>query len=259
MTPDRAPLVLLQLRGVSARAIDAADFLSCVKALNGLLLSLLLALGDSEEAQALQIMFAAKPSDRGTTLTDRRSRASRVGTWDYDLDHFRKHVEQRLLRDLAWLLHEDSQNYTPRTKYAPAPSEISGDSPSLTTADVNEQEELLSRIWALVYELRAELIRQARLKERGAEAPELDDASGTALWIVARLLTRIHDYVERYGDRILHGAAEFNVEGLIRLAGWGSQLSREEANRLRLLIARVGDQDRDEFLAAAASNPPGTK
>jgi hypothetical protein len=30
-----------------------------------------------------------------------RSRASRVGTWDYDLDHFRKHVEQRLLRDFA--------------------------------------------------------------------------------------------------------------------------------------------------------------
>ena len=140
VTPDQSPDVLLRLRGVTARAINPDDFLSCVKALNGLLLSLLLALGDSEEAQALQILFAANASDRGTTLTNRRARASRVGGWDYDLDHFRKRVEPRLVRDLAWLLHEDSQNYTPRTKYAPDPVEISGDSPSLYPSDVNEQE-----------------------------------------------------------------------------------------------------------------------
>lgn len=249
VTPDQAPDVLLQLRGVRARAIDATDFLSCVKALNGLLLSLLLAIGDSEEAQALQVLFGAKPSDRGTSLTDRRSRASRVGAWDYDVDHFRKHVEQRLLRDFAWLIHDDSQNYTPRTKYAPVPTEISGDSPSLTPADVNEQEELLSRIWALVYELRAELIRKASLEDADADAIEIRETTQATLWVVARLLTRIHEYLERYGDRILHGDAEYRVEGLIRLAGWRYELTPEQAAELRLAAAQAGES-RDGFLKA---------
>ncbi len=249
VTPDHAPDVLLGLRGVAARAIDADDFLSCVKALNGLLLSLLLALGDSEEAQALQILFAANASDRGTTLTSRRARASRVGSWDYDFDHFRKRVEPRLVRDLAWLLHEDSQNYTPRTKYAPEPVEISGDSPSLHPSDVNEQEELLSRIWALVYELRAELIRKARLETDDPASVDVEEATGTTLWIVARLLTRIHEYLERYGDRILHGEAEYRVEGLIRLAGWSHDLPPDDAARLRYVLAKSGEADRKRFLS----------
>lgn len=256
VTPDQAPDVLVRLRGVEARAINADDFLSCVKALNGLLLALLLALGDSEEAQALQILFAANASDRGTTLTARRARACRVGAWDYDPDHFRKHVEQRLVRDLAWLIHEDSQNYTPRTKYAPAPTEISGDSPSLTAADVNEQEELLSRVWSLVYELRAELIRQASLQDSAADPDLIREAAETTLWVVARLLTRVHEYLERYGDRILHGDAEYRVEGLIRLAGWSYELGPEQAAELRLVAARAGEQ-RNGFVDALRKSPTG--
>lgn len=256
VTPDQAPNVLLRLRGVEARAINPDDFLSCVKALEGLLLSLLLALGDSEEAQALQILFAANASDRGTTLTARRARASRVGSWDYDPDHFRKHVEQRLLRDLAWLLHEDSQNYTPRTKYAPAPTEISGDSPSLSPADVNDQEELLSRVWALVYELRAELIRKAGLEYAAGDAAAIQEAAETTLWVVARLLTRIHEYLERYGDRILHGDAEYRVEGLIRLAGWNYELTPDQAAELRLTAARIGES-RESFLKMLRKSPTG--
>jgi hypothetical protein len=249
VVPDAAPDVLLQLRGVRARAIDASDFLSRVKALNALIQSLLLALGDAEEAQALQILFAVRGTDRGTTLTARRSRASNVGEWQYDDTHFRRHVEPRLVRDLAWFLYEDSQNYTPRTKYAPEPTEISGDTPGLTPADVTEQEELVSRIWALVYELRAEQIRTARLEAiENADASELEIAQGSSLWLVARLLSRIHDYLERYGDRILHGDAEFRVEGLMRLAGWRSELTEDASTRLRYALARSGEIDRERFL-----------
>lgn len=249
--PDAAPDVLLQLRGVRARAIDPDDFLSRVKALNALLQSLLLALGDAEEAQALQIIFAVHPADRGMTLTARRSRASHVGEWHYDDTHFRRNVEPRLIRDLAWFLYEDSQNYTPRTRYAPEPSEITGDTPSLTPADVNEQQELVSRIWALVYELRAELIRIARLEaSEDANPSELQSAEGSSLWVVARLLSRIHDYLERYGDRILHGDAEFRAEGLIRLAGWRDDLTADQATRLRLVLAKVGEHDRRGFIDA---------
>jgi hypothetical protein len=216
-----------------------------------LIQSLLLALGEAEEAQALQILFAVRGADRGTTLTARRSRARNVGTWQYDDTHFRKNIEPRLVRDLAWFLYEDSQNYTPRTRHAPPETEISGDTPSLTPADINDQEELVSRIWALVYELRAELIRTARLEAiEDADTSGVDDAQGTSLWLVARLLSRIHDYLERYGDRILHGDAEFRAEGLIRLAGWRYELTTEEATRLRYVLAKSGEADRERFLAA---------
>jgi hypothetical protein len=251
VTPDTAPHVLVQLRGVRARSIDAGNFLSRVKALNGLLQTLLLGLGEAEEAQALQILFAARGESRGTTLTERRRRAASVGTWDYDVTHFRKHIEPRLVRDLAWFLHDDSQAYTPRTRHAPPKTAISGDTPALTTADVNEQEELVSRIWALVYELRAELIRKARLEvEEASDEKAIEEVTGTCLWLVARLLSRIHDYLELYGERILHGEAEFSAEGLIRLAGWRHDLGPEEATRLRYLLAKSGETDRERFLRA---------
>ena len=252
VTPDTGPNLLVQLRSVQARSINPSDYLSRVKALNAFLGSLLLGLGDSEEAQALQILFAARAENRGTTLTERRRRAASVGIWDYDLTHFRKHIEPRLVRDLAWSLHDDNQTYTPRTKHAPAPTEISGDTPSLSPADVNEQEELVSRIWALVYELRADLIRKAILEtQTPPDATAIEAAEGTCLWTVAHLLTRIHDYLDHYGERILHGDAEFRAEGLIRLAGWSYELTPEEATRLRFLLAKVGETNRDRFLREA--------
>jgi hypothetical protein len=248
VTADRSPQVLVQLRGVRARSIDPTDLLSRVKALNTLLQGLLLALGDGEEAQALQILFAVRASDRGTTLTQCRSRARHVGDWQYDDTHFRKHIEPRLLRDLAWFLHEDSQNYTPRTKYAPLPTEVSGDTPALRVADLNEQEELVSRIWALVYELRAELIRKARFEAEGLDSAAVDEIERATLWIVARLLARIHEYLERFGDRIMQGDAEFRAEGLIRLAGWSHEFDSIQARRLRLAYGASGNNDRDSFL-----------
>jgi hypothetical protein len=248
IVPDAAPSVLLELRGVRARAVDSSDFLGRVKALNALLQTLLLALGESEEAQALQILFALRASDRGTTLTARRSRASAVGEWQYDDTHFRKHIEPRLVRDLAWFLHEDSQNYTPRTKYAPNPTEISGDTPSLGPDDISEQEEQVSRLWALVYELRAELIRRTRLAAgEQKDSNALAEAEDSCLWTVARLLVAIHEYLETFGDRIMHGDAEFNAEGLIRLAGWTGSLDVTQSRALRLAVARAGG-DREAFL-----------
>jgi hypothetical protein len=252
IAPGEAPQVLIELRGVRARAIDQNRYLSLVKALNDLLWRLLRDLGDSKEAQALRALFDADATNRGTTLTERRRRANTF--LNYDPTHFRRNVEPRLLKQFAWLLHADSQNYTPRSRKTPPKIEISGDTPALTLADINEQEELVSRIWALVYELRAELIHKARLEaeEDPAKEAEIEDAEGTSLWLVARLLTRIHEYLDRYGERILHGEAEFNVEGLIRLAGWSYELTPAEVTRLRYVLAKVGHTDRQRFLTSFA-------
>jgi hypothetical protein len=242
--PDAAPELLLELRGVQARAIDRTDKLSLVKALNQLLVRVLAPYEKAEGVErALPILFALSPEDRGVTLTTRRDRArSLVG---YDQSHFRTVVEKRLVREVAWLLHEDSQNYTPRSRKSPSRSEISGDTPSLAQADISEHEELVSRIWALVYELRAELIRKARLAHVEGTHEEMQEAADAPLWALARLLNYVHEYLEAYGERILHGDAEFHVESLIRLAGWTAEFTPERARTLRYAAAAAqGDARR---------------
>jgi hypothetical protein len=251
--PDRAPEVLLALRGVYARSINPDDYLSRVKSLNQLLTRMLARLGDGDEAVALRTLFGLPAENRGVTLTVRRERAAAVVR--YGATHFRKHIEGRLLRDFAWLVHEDSQTYTPRSRKAPPIHEVSGDTPSLSAADVNAYEELASRIWSYVYGLRAELIRQARLEADGNASPETRAECGRdVVWSLARLLTRIHEYIDRFGDEIVHGEAEFRVDSLVRLAGWRADLTAEQAQLLRLAVAKVGEDDRAGFLMQLATS-----
>jgi hypothetical protein len=247
--PDWAPEVLLVLRGVYARSINPDDYLSRVKALNQLLIRMLARLGDGDEPVALRTLFGLPSENRGVTLTVRRERAAAV--MGYGATHFRKHIEGRLLRDFAWRVHEDSQTYTPRSRSAPPIREISGDTPSLSAADVTAHEELVSRIWSLVYGLRAELIRQARLEvDDTASAEARAEGGRDILWSLARLLARIREYVDEFGDQILHGDAEFRVDGLTRLAGWRYDLTAEQAAKLRLAVAK-SDGSRDTFLHVA--------
>ena len=65
-----------------------------------------------------------------------------------------------------------------------------------------------------------------------------------ALWRLARLLSRLDTYLEKFGRSILHGEAEYDTNGLIRLAGWSGEILEEEARELRFALARVGDDDR---------------
>ncbi len=63
--------------------------------------------------------------------------------------------------------------------------------------------------------------------------------------------------LERYGERIFHGQAEFRAEGLIRLAGWSYELSSDEATRLRSALAKAGERDRKRFLKEARAKGIG--
>jgi hypothetical protein len=175
----------------------------------------------------------------------------------YNDDHFRQEIVPKILRQLARQLHNDSQNYIPRNRQVPPQADISGDSPSIQAEHLGskeraEHEERLSRLWEYVYGLRAELIAIERLKawpdgEHNNE--KLVAARDSALWQLARLLSSTHDYVNQYGDRLMHGEAEFNVEGLIRLAGWSGELPKEKAVKLRLLAAQ--ETTREGFIARA--------
>jgi hypothetical protein len=221
---------LLGLRGVVARSIDRDARLSRVKALDGLIRKLLAHYPDDVLSEAARVLFGLTPGTRGKNLTDRREQAARET--GYEADHFRKRIESKILKQLAWQLHQDSQNYIPRARETPPALEISGDTPYISVGDVSakhkaEHEEALSRLWAHVYALRAEILRVERLKSWPYDEtePELSerklrealDARGREIEAVK---AQIRAYVERYGERIAHGEGEFNAAALLRLAGW---------------------------------------
>lgn len=226
---------LLDLRGVVARAVDPTDRLNRVKALDGLLKTALASYPDDALGEPARILFGLASGSRGANLTQRRETAAAVA--NYEMDHFRKRVEPRILEQLAWLLHQDAQNYIPRERETPGlgtapPIEASGDTPTITVGDLltkeaSEHQEALSRLWAHVYNLRANILRVERLKvwpvaetepERSAEALALAIERRDKEVRIVRML--VEQYIDKYGEMIEHGGSEFSARALLRLAGW---------------------------------------
>lgn len=230
ISPSLDDEVLLGLRGVVARSIDPAERLGRIKAFDDLLTRLLVAYPDDVLGEPARILFAVAPGFRGSTLTVRREAAARAA--ERETDHFRKRIEPEIITGVAWQLHRDSQNYTPRSRATPPPLESSGDTPvirvgDVSDKDVSEHQETVSRLWAHVYALRANILRAERLKswpsdptEPAASERELNEAIAARDYEVEAVKVLIAAYTEKYGQRIAHGDAEFNADALLRLAGW---------------------------------------
>jgi hypothetical protein len=234
ISPDLSDDVLLGLRGVVARSIDPDSRLGRVKALDELVGRVLVHYPDDALGESARILFALAPGFRGANLTARRQAAAQAA--DREFDHFRKRIEPEILKAVAWQLHRDSQNYIPRGRATPPPLEASGDTPTIRTGDLANKEaaehgELLSRLWAHVYALRAEILRVERLKSWPHDPTEpstservLEEAITARDYEVDAVKVLIANYTERFGQRITHGDSEFNAEALLRLAGWQSGL-----------------------------------
>ena len=217
---------ILALRGVGVRSVMPHDRLSRIKALNELLGRLLVHFPDDTLGEPARILFGLALGTRGLTLTDRRQLAA--DHTEREIDHFRKRIEPKIVRELARQLHGDSQNYVPRTAPVPEPVEISGDTLYIAVGDVarrdkDMREEALSRLWAEVYVLRAEILRVERLKVwLSEEALNLAlDGRAQAVHEMRRL---IRDFYNEYGAMIRSGAAEFDVRGLENLVQWSSSI-----------------------------------
>lgn len=233
--PAFADQRLLGLRGVVARSIDPSDRLNRVKALDDLLARLLIHYPDDQYGPAARILFGLAPGTRGQNLTTRRIVASEAV--DRDVEHFRKRIQPKIVKAVAWQLHRDSQNYIPRDRVVPPPLEANGDTPIIRIGDVSskeaaEHEELLSRLWAHVYALRAEILRVERLRywpydpaDPALSEQKLTRATDRRAREVENVRVLVRAYIDRYGQRIKHGDAEFSAESLLRLAGWVTEAS----------------------------------
>jgi hypothetical protein len=243
--PSHAPDELLELAGVIARSVKPEDRLARVDALDRLARQELRRLGLVALRRPAALLFGASGSGN---LTERRRAASEAA--DKNFDHFRKRIEPKIVEQLAWQLHRDSLQYVQRREDG-APFAASGDTPVISethieSADVAEREALLSDVWSEVYGLRAELIRRESAAADGHQTAYEDAAAG-GLWRLARLLTSLDSYLDRYGMEILHGSAAYNAESLIRLAGWTGEITQEQARDLRFHLERAGRWNRDAF------------
>jgi hypothetical protein len=228
---DVIPNSLLDLPGVRARsATDARD--SRAAAFNTLLRQLLQHTPDPGLALAANLLFGAVPATAGSNLTARRSDAA--GALGRDPDHFRKHIEPRILTALAQALAADSDRM--RTTQAVPPRLIpvlgppAGLPEDMWAWEAVEHEEHIVRLWASVYALRAELLSCERLVSFDPLGSELTAASEAALWRAGQLYVAIRAYRRAYGARLLHG--DVTPDSMIGLAGWSPALSPDDVDVL---------------------------
>lgn len=213
-TPKTAGDVLPNLRSVIARSVHPYDPVSRIASLTQLLVRVLVEYEDRGEAA--RILFGVAKGTRGTTLTGRRQKAADVLA--YDVTHFRKQIEPEILETVATVLYEDLLRYKRRIRRAPLAEEPTGDTPQITERDFTHQEELISRIWARVYDWRAELIAAGRLEGQPGYDSQAEDHRKAAVRQEQLLRRLIDEYGSTYGDRLIqHGEAEWNADALIRL------------------------------------------
>jgi len=245
VTPAAADPVLLELRGIVARAVDPADPASRTAALDGTLRALLARFPDARYAAAARALFGLPPAEPGQNLTLRRELAAAQA--GHEMHHFRKRVERRLIEKLAWELLADADRFTRLPMIAPrlAPST----SRQLVQADpfaweVAEQEEHLCRLWSAIYAARAELLTVERLVSLDADRIDVAHAAVTAAWRWAVARAEAIGYTASFATDL----EAVPVDDLVALAGWAPTLTPAQASRLT--EAASGGASREQFVHA---------
>jgi hypothetical protein len=211
--------LLTNLRSVYARAVVPAERLSRLTALNELLPRLIATMAEPEWREATQALFGLAPGTRKALLSERQRRAAQI--LDYNVGHFRQRIQPDVLRSVALVVQEDLLRYRARVNRASESLEPTGDTPSLGPEHLNEEEELISRIWQHVYGLRAELIGHLRLSREAGFEGQAEDHRQAAMRERDGLRRLIGEYRDRYGVGLIkQGTTEFQAEALERLASW---------------------------------------
>jgi hypothetical protein len=250
--PAHASPYLLSLRAVLVRAPDPADSASRVTALNTVLRTLLGRFDDARYADAARALFGLPPGEPGTTLTRRREAAAKAA--GQDVDHFRKRVEPKLVDRLAWMLWQDSEQFRALPAAAPRLVPVRGRTPlpaDVFAWELTEHEEQLSRVWAAIYALRADLLTLDRMTAMGQGHEQIRHQAATAAWRYGLMLAEAASYRDAYPPGG-HGAlAATSPDDLVALAGWVPPLDSEIVDALTRAGARR--PDRDAFLQEVGS------
>jgi hypothetical protein len=104
------------------------------------------------------------------------------------------------------------------------------------------KEELASRLWARVWDMRAAYIRLGMLGDEHSHSEQRTIAHD-ALWHTARVIDIVAQYIDRYGHQVISGEVRYQTEAVISLAAWPTfpaDFGSEERDRLRLALHRAG-------------------
>ncbi|GAA3884705.1 hypothetical protein GCM10022243_56900 [Saccharothrix violaceirubra] len=233
--------VLLELRGVLARAADPGDEASRIAALDGTLRGLLARFPDARYAAAARALFGLPPAVPGMNLTVRRELAAEQA--GHEVHHFRKRVEPKLVTTLAAELLADADRFTRSPLIAPRLAPVTARQPVLADPfawEVAEQEEQLSLLWSAIYAARAELLTVERLISLHSERTDVIRAAVTAAWRWAAARAEAISYTTAF-------APDLAVHELVALAGWTPALSAGQTSRLT--EAAAGGASREAFVA----------
>jgi hypothetical protein len=246
VTPADADPVLLQLRGIVARAVDPADEASRTAALNGTLRGLLAHFPDARYAGAARALFGLPPAEPGLNLTARRDLAAEQA--GHEVHHFRKRVEPKLIEQVAWELLADADRFTRMPMIAPRLTPVTGRQPIPADPfawEVTEHEEQLMRLWSKLYAARAALLAVERLVSLQADRIDQIHATVTAAWHWAAARSEAISYTTAYSED------DLAVDQLLALIGWTPALT--EADASRLMEAAAGSANREQFAHALHS------
>ena len=240
------------------RASDPNDQSSLVTALDGLIRWKLASMPEPELQNAAQHLFGTAKANATKTLTERRVQAAEASS--YEVHHFRKRIEPRLLDMLATALIADSETFKRNRAVAPRLI-VAIRRPGLLPEDVLaweaiEHEETFLRIWSAVYSLRAQLLMVERLVSMDAPRDEIFNAADAALWKTTVLIDLNSEYLAAYGDRLIQSEWEVSPNDLLGLAGWTPSLSQPERDLLAQL--RVADNE-ESFLRVIGSTDNGDR
>jgi hypothetical protein len=244
VTPASADEVLLDLRGIVARAVDPADEASRTAALDGTLRGLLARFPDTRYASAARALFGLPPAEPGQNLTIRRERAAAEA--GHEVHHFRKRVEPKLIEKIAWELLADADRFTRLPMIAPRLAPVTGRQPVQADPfawEVAEHEEQLSRLWSAIYAARAELLAVERLISLRADRMDIPRTAVTAAWRWAAARAEAISYTTAFAPEL-----QASVDELVALAGWTPALTQAQVSRLT--EAATGGASREQFVAA---------
>jgi hypothetical protein len=252
--------VLLDLRGVVARAAWPDDPASRLRALDSLLRWQLARFTHHRLAVPARLLFGAAPEASGLTLTERREKAAAAA--DYEVHHFRKRVEPEICEQLADMLNADSEDLRSR---ALPPALGQARRPLRLPADVfaweaAEHEQALSSLWSGIYALRAALLAAAvATGTSGPDSTPAIDAARTALWRLAQTLRSAAAYANSYGPNVLGADPPTEPAELALLAGWYPVVTDELSAELVSAASRSEQPEKfwadiQAGLAASAAN-----
>ncbi|UWE07614.1 hypothetical protein [Actinacidiphila bryophytorum] len=222
---------LTALASVAARAGSDSSPAARIEALDLVLRHVLARLEPEGLREPAKALFGMPPAEAGSNLTHRREVAARVA--GREVNHFRKRVEPQILGILANAMERDAAAQS-RPWASPPPVRAGRrrrDLPRDVFAwEAAEHEEALTRLWACVYALRAELLAVERQSSMG-DTGGATDASDAALWRYGQLQAQARRYRAAYGGVLLPDG-QVGPHELAALAGWTPKLSPRETTLL---------------------------